>query len=358
MGAGTVARHFARSVMLLPDHRVHRIASRSDGRAQALVDNLGVGTFTSDYKALVADPEIDAIYVATPAAAHIDNVTLALSAGKPVLCEKPFTVSAQQARKLAALASEKQVFCMEAMWMRFIPAIQDLKARVNAGDVGTVRLLQAELGFAQPFDPAGRYFDPTQGGGALLDLGVYPLSLAWFLLGRPVQGQAMTTTAPSGIDEQTVVTLNFQSGAIATLTASFSQRLRNCAFVAGDRGTLQTSDPLYSPDALVHTRTKAASAALGTQTGPERIGQIVEKYPGLQQARRRYAPFLRQLIRRERTTHRHAFPGFGYQFEAAEVARCVRAGLYESPVMPLSETIEIFDAIDALRTNGQFDWRN
>lgn len=360
MGAGEVARHFARSVMMLPDHKVHHVASRTAARAQGLVDTLGVSARISDsYDALCADPQVDAIYVATPAAAHLENVRMALKAGKPVLCEKPFTVTADEARQLAALARDQGVFCMEAMWMRFIPAIQDLKFRIDAGEIGAVKLLQAELGFAQPFDAAGRHFDPAQGGGALLDLGVYPLSLAWFLLGRPYQGQALTTPAPSGVDAQTAVTLAFEGGALATLTCSFTQRLRNQALVAGETGTILTADPLFSPDALIQTRAPLQGPVQSsTPRGSGRLAHIVEKYPFLVQLRRRYAPLLRQLVRRERRRHNHPFPGFGYQFEAQEVARCVRAGLTESPVMPLSETIDIFDAMDALRTDGRFDWRD
>jgi len=354
LGAGDVARNFGRSVALLPGHAVTAVTSRSAARAKAAATDLGSIRNLADYAALAADPDIDAIYVATPAALHREHVALALMAGKPVLCEKPFTVTASQARELATLAERSGTFCMEAMWMRFIPAIRALKDRIAAGEIGEVRMLQAELGFSVPYNPENRYYNLEKGGGALLDLGIYPLSLAYYLLGQPEAGQMLTGNAPNGVDARATITLRFPSGALASLTCGFDQRLRNRALVTGATGSFELDAPLYAPESIAMTRSpQPAPGGLAADQGGL-LGRLSRTSPMLIRLRRRYAPVLRQLVRRERSTLSYPFPGFGYQFEAAEVACCVRAGLRESPVMPLAESVEIMECLERLRTYGCF----
>lgn len=354
LGAGDVAQNFGRSIALQHGHSVAAVASRSAARAQAMAAEFGAERSITDYSLLAADPGIDAVYVATPAAMHSEHVAMTLEAGKPVLCEKPFTVTASEARELAALAERRGTFCMEAMWMRFIPAVRALQERIATGEIGEVRLLQAELGFPVPYNPDSRYYAAELGGGALLDLGVYPLSLAYFLLGYPEAGQMLTGDAPNGVDARATITLRFPSGALASLSCSFDQRLRNRALVTGTEGSLELDAPLYAPERLALIR--SPQPAHGT-TAPEKAGLLdraSRTSPTLIRLRRRYAPILRQLVRRERSTRSYPFPGFGYQFEAAEVARCVRAGLRESPVMPLAESVKIMECLETLRSVGQF----
>lgn len=355
LGAGDVARNFGASVALLPGHSVAAVASRSAARAAATAARLGGARAVTDYAALVADGGIDAVYVATPAALHRDHVGLALEAGKPVLCEKPFTVTAEDARALADLARTTGTFLMEAMWTRFIPAIEALRARIEAGEIGELRMFEAELGFAVPYDPANRFFDPALGGGALLDLGIYPLSLAWHLLGPPEAGQLLTGDAPNGVDARAAITLRHAGGALSSLSCSFDQRLRNTAVVTGTRGSLALDAPLYAPERITRTRAAvpAPVAVAGGDGTPGRLARLTG-HPQAVRLRRRYAPLLRQLLRRERTTQAYPFAGHGYQFEAAEVARCVRAGLGESPVMPLGETVAILDCLETLRETGRY----
>ena len=356
LGAGDVARNFGQSVALVAGHSVAAVASRSAARAEATAAALGEARALTDYAALIADPAVDAVYVATPAALHASHVALALSAGKPVLCEKPFTVTAADARDLAALADTTGTFLMEAMWTRFIPAIQALKARIEAGEIGEVRMFQAELGFAVPYDPGNRFFNADLGGGALLDLGIYPLSLAWHLLGPPEAGQMLVGNAPNGVDARAAISLRHAGGALAQLSCSFDQRLGNRAVVTGTKGSLALDAPLFAPERITHTRAAEATAAAapsGTQSAG-RLSGLASRHPRLIRLRRRYAPILRQIARRERTTTAYPFPGHGYQFEAEEVARCVRAGLSESPVMPLAETVAIMECLETLRNEGAF----
>ena len=352
LGAGTVSRQFARSVALLEGHCVRAVASRSAGRAADLARDLGGGVVAHDsYSALVEDQSVDAIHVATPPALHAEHATLALRAGKAVLCEKPFATSAAEAQAMADTARTMGVFCMEAMWMRFIPIVRTLRERIRRGDIGQVRMLHAELGFPIPFDRARRCYDPTPGGGALLDLGIYPLSLAWFLLGRPEEGRALATHAATGVDDQTAIVLSYASGALACLSCSFAQRGRNSAVVAGADGSFTLEAPLYAPSRLVWTRGAPAARAAG-RAARGKVARLLESMPSLTAARRSLAPLLRQIVRRERESFSEPFTGFGYQFEAAEVGRCLREGLLESPDMPLDESVEILAAVDALRTSG------
>ncbi|MBU1235603.1 MAG: Gfo/Idh/MocA family oxidoreductase [Gammaproteobacteria bacterium] len=355
LGSGAVAHDFARSLELLPDHELIAVSSRSLERANRAREDLGAKRAYANYRALCEDPDVDAIYVATPAALHCEHVDLALSARKPVLCEKPFTVNSEEARKLVQKARTERVFCMEAMWMRFVPAIRELKAEVASGSIGEVRLLSAELGELVPYDPAGRHFAPALGGGSLLDLGVYALSLAWFILGRPIKGHAFSTPAPTGVDSQMIISLTYPNGALASLTCSFEQRLRNMAFVAGTLGSIATDSPLYSPNRL--TLIRHTPGSFSPEAGKRgKLHTFLSGHPKVVQLRREYAPLLRRIIRGDRKTKRLSYPGYGYQFEAAEVARCVGQNLLESPVMMLGESLEIMTAIDALRTSGEFDW--
>lgn len=354
IGAGDVARNFGASAALVPGHEVAAVASRRLGRAEATAAALGGARALTDYAELVADPKLDAVYIATPAALHRDHVALALEAGKPVLCEKPFTVTAAEARDLAALARTTGTFLMEAMWTRFIPAIQALKARIEAGEIGDVRMIQADLGFAVPYDPSNRFYAPELGGGALLDLGIYPLSLAWYLLGTPDAGQMLVGAAPNGVDARAAMVLRFPGGALASLSCSFDQRLANRAVVTGTRGSLALDAPLYAPERITLTRAPEpapqAASGVATQANPSRFAT----QPRLIRLRRRYAPVLRQLLRRERVTRSYPFPGYGYQFEAEEVAACVRAGRGQSAVMPLDETVAIMECLETLRAEGSF----
>ena len=344
LGAGTVSRHFAASLRLLPDAVPAAVASRTLASARRLADDLRIPSVHGSFEALVADPSVDVVHVGTPAALHRDHCLLALEAGKPVLCEKPFALDAAQAREVADAARRRGVFCMEAMWMRFIPAVRDLRARVRAGEIGELVSLEAGLHYRVPYREGSRFHDPALGGGALLDLGVYPLSLAFHLLGAPSGVVARATFAPSGVDEQVSILLSYPR-ALATLTCGFAANGRNGATVVGTRGAIELAPPIHSPDALTVTRWAPAPPP----AEPSGLRRALERSPLAVELRRRLAPSLRPLVRRDRTRVRHPFRGFGYQLEAAEVARCLRAGLRESPGMPLDETVAILGVVDEVR---------
>jgi predicted dehydrogenase len=268
------------------------------------------------------------VYVATPNSEHRAHCLLAIGQRKAVVCEKPFALDAAQAREVVTEARRMGVFCMEAMWPRFVPIMAELESQLREGAIGTVRLVVAQLGMKFVPDPTHRVFSPSLGGGALLDLGVYPLALASRLLGRPERISAHAVMGPTGVDEQIAMVLDYQGGAQAVLTASIRGPLTNDAVITGADGLLHLRAPLYCPDRFslsrpgLRARVAGASWARGLQT---LVSQV-----------------------RSATTRRRVL-GNGYTHEALEVMRCLRAGDLESPQMPLDETVEIMHTIDRIR---------
>ncbi len=185
LGTGRIAGNFAADLALLPDAELVAVGSRSEATAQSFAGRFGAPHAHGSYEALAADPAVEVIYIATPHPLHAENMKLCLRAGKAVLCEKPFTLNAREAEEVIALAREQKLFLMEAMWTRFLPAVVRARELIEQGAIGEVRLLLADFGFRAAFDPHHRLFDPQLGGGALLDLGVYCVSLASMLFGPP-----------------------------------------------------------------------------------------------------------------------------------------------------------------------------
>jgi predicted dehydrogenase len=343
LGSGRVSQEFVHSLRLLPHARLCAIASRTRDHAERFAAEHGVRAY-ADLAAFFADPDIDIVYIATPPALHEEHALAAIGNGKAVLCEKPFATSAASARRIAEAAREARVFCMEAMWMRFIPLVRELKTLIERGEIGDVRLLQAELGFPIPYREGSRYYDLTLGGGVLLDLGVYPLSLAFYLLGLPSDVQAFVAS-DHGIDEQVCVTLQYPN-ALAQLTCTFANRTRNSAFLLGTGGQIEIDAPLYAPTGMTLTRSPARAGAPGAARPWE---PLVDKRPLLVELRRRLTPTLKPLLRRNQQRITRNFSGFGYQFEAEEAMRCMWANELESPIMPLGETVALLELLDRLR---------
>lgn len=342
LGASRVSREFAHCLGLLPRARLTAIASRTREHAEQLARELGVRAY-SDLEAFFADPDIDVVYVATPPALHEEHALAAIAQGKAVLCEKPFATSPAAARRIASAAREAGVFCMEAMWMRFIPLVRELRALLQRGEIGDVRLLHAELGFPVPYREGSRHYDAAQGGGVLLDLGIYALSLAFFLLGLPSDAHAFVQS-DHGVDEQVCVTLQYPN-ALAQLTCTFANTARNNALLLGTRGQIELDAPLYAPTGMTITHSDASAGGAAARAWEP----LVDKLPRLVELRRRITPTLKPLLRRNQARITRHFPGFGYQFEAEEAIRCMWANELESPIMPLGETVALLELVDRLR---------
>ena len=304
---GGIARAFAQGLALVDDAELVAVASRTTERALEFADEVGAARAHGSYEALAGDPDVDIVYVASPHARHHDDAILFLDAGKHVLCEKPMALSAAQVRAMADAAQRNGCFLMEALWSRFLPAYQVRTRLLDDGAIGRPRLVEADFGFRASVDPAHRLFDLTQGGGALLDLGIYPLNLAFLVLGRPVEVRAVAELGVTGADEQTAAVLRHRDGALSTIKAAIRTNLACTARIAGDDGVIDIPAFMHCPQHLVVT----------TMAGAERIEAPME--------------------------------GNGLHHQVHEVHQCVRAGLPESPAMPISESLALATTMDAIR---------
>ncbi len=339
LGAGSIAALFAEGLRSVPGAELRAVASRSAGRAARFAERFRALRFHEGYEALVTDPEVDVVYVATPNAMHAEHCLLALEAGKPVLCEKPFTLDAAEARRVVATARRSGLFCMEAMWMRFAPAVREATTLAEQGRIGDLRMATFELGMPFVFDAEHRVFQRALGGGALLDLGVYPLSLASQLFGVPSRVSAQATIGVTGVDEQIAVLLQYPGGRQATIGASLRNPMANEGVIMGQRGLIKLHAPLYFPPAFT-LRDVAPHGSPRFATGG--LLSRLRQSP----AAHALAARLRGLMGEIRVPRTF---GNGYNYEAAEVGRCLREGQRESRIMPLDESVRIMETVDEIR---------
>jgi predicted dehydrogenase len=346
VGTGYGARLFARSLPFGEGTAASAVMSRSRETARAFADAYAPAAHTHDnFEALIADGSVDVVYIATPNHLHARQCAQALEAGKPVLVEKPFAMTAAEARPVIELARRKRLFCMEAMWMRFLPLVRRAKQVVAEGAIGEAQTLIAD--FTSPVDlegEANRFVDPALGGGALLDRGVYCLSLAFLLLGRPSQIMSAAELTAGGVDLHSEVLLRYPSGTTALLSSSLVSQGNNEAVIMGTTGTLRLGAPFYRPERLTLT---TAAPHPGTAAPPAKAtlaGRVKENAL----VRRALGP-LHAALKRPALDLRGPLAGPGHQFEADEVARCVREGLVESPLVTLDDTLRVIEAMDEIR---------
>jgi len=342
LGTGRIAALFAADLRRVPGARLAAVASRRPDGARAFAAAHGVLRVHTDASALVADPGVDLVYVASPPARHLEHALLCLDNGKPVVVEKPFALNARQGREVVGRARQRGLFCMEAMWMRFTPAALALEALIADGGLGEIQFLEASLGW--PNNPSGAAFDPTQGGGALLDLGVYPVSMAVWLLGQPTSVAARAVRLPSGVDAQVSAVLGFASGAQAMLAASLQGLLSNRAVITGARGRLDVREPFLRPERFSVMPFAAPASTGGNRGWSGRPGALsrVARHRLLAPARQFAAWLSDRNVARPVTGH-------GYAHEAAEAMRALVAGETESPRMPLADTLVVLETLDAVR---------
>jgi predicted dehydrogenase len=338
LGTGTMAQLFAGALVSLPGAKIQAVAARTKQRAEQFAAQFQIPAALEGYESLVGDPAVDVVYISTPNEQHHQNCLLALNAGKAVLCEKPFALSAVEAQQVVDLARAKGIFCMEAMWMRFAPAVREALSLAREGKLGRVEFFSGQLGFPYETDPANRLFRQP-GGGALLDLGVYPLSLAQALLGSPNRVASHAALSSNGIDEQFAAVLGYKDGAQAVIAASLKAKLANSASIHGHTGVLQLNDPLYFPEGYTIAATPSHSTK---QSGPGRFSKL------------RRHPLVRALVdfrnRSQIRTVSKRTGESGYSFEAAEVQRCLQGGLKESPEMSWSDTLAVMESVDSIRS--------
>ncbi|OEZ62276.1 Gfo/Idh/MocA family protein [Duganella sp. HH105] len=311
LGTGKIAKAFATALQDTPGAKLAAVASRSVDSATKFGIEYGAERFHGSYQALADDPEVDVIYIGTPHPMHHENALMCLHGGKGVLVEKSFTMNRRQAEDIINLARQKKLFVMEAMWTRFMPAVVEAKRIVDSGEIGVPANVSADFGFTSDAGPEHRLFAPELGGGALLDLGIYPLSMASFFLG-PVTGvKAQAEMAATGVDMQTAFTLMHKDGGVSSCACSLRSRTPTELTISGTKGFVRLHDRFHNTETITVTLVDGASRSERTINLPR--------------------------------------SGNGYTHEAQEVGRCIRAGLIESPVMPHEETLSIMGTLDDIR---------
>ncbi|MGY4859566.1 Gfo/Idh/MocA family protein [Cryobacterium sp. AP23] len=309
LATGGIAHQFAGD-LVKNGFTVQAVGSRSQAGADAFAAEFGIPTAHPSYEALAADPDVDIIYVATPHPFHVAHATLALEAGKHVLVEKPLTVNAGEARLLVALAESKNLLLLEAMWTRFLPHMARIREILAAGSLGDVRSLIADHTQDLPDDPSHRINDLALGGGALLDLGIYPVSFASALFGQPETVLASATFKDTGADAQIATIFRYAGGQIASLISASDAKGPNTASILGTEGRIDIDAVWYSPTTFrVYT---SANELVETYTTPE-------------------------------------FTGRGMHFQALEAERLVAAGLITSELLTVTESVQIMETLDEIR---------
>ena len=308
VGPGGIAERFAAALQMSEGGVLHAVASRDLARAARFAADHGAEVAVGSYAELFGRTDVDAVYVAVPHSSHCELVVEALRAGKHVLCEKPMGVSGAEVRLMEAEASAAGRFLMEGMWTRFLPAYRAITELIENGRIGDPMLVEGSFGFRAPFDPEHRWFDLELAGGALLDLGVYPLHLAEHVLGHAEHVHAVASLGSTGVDEVTTVLTSHGRGRAGVSTSSLSLDLDWVGTIRGTAGRIVVEAPLHDPPAL---RVLDAS-------GEERIDC--------------------------------RYDGDGLRFELDEVHRCIAAGLVESPAMTLADSSRFADVLDAVRS--------
>ena len=308
LGTGGIAKAFARDLSFFNNHIVQAVGSRSSEKATDFALEFPGCTPYGSYEELVADPMIDAVYVATPHPQHVTNTLLALNAGKPVLCEKPFAVNAVEAKAMVASARANNVALLEAMWTRFLPHIAQVRELLASGVIGEIVNVEADHGQYLIDHENPRLTEPSLAGGALLDLGIYPVSFAHMVLGAPARITATGVLTEKGVDSQTSTIFDYENGAQAVLTTTLITGTPCRATIAGTLGRIEIDRTFYNP----------ANMRLVMQDG------TTTEYP-------------------------NTYKGHGLREQAAELERMVRNGEIESPLLTHKMSIEIMQSLDEIR---------
>jgi predicted dehydrogenase len=309
IGTGGIARAFANDIAFLSDHVVAAVGSRNLENAESFVKTIPGAKAHGSYDALINDADIDAVYVATPHPSHKENVIAALNAKKPVLCEKPFAVNATEAKEMVTAAKANNVTLMEAMWARFLPHYGKIREIVASGVLGQITTIHADHGQRLADQNIPRLVEPSLAGGALLDLGIYPISFAHMVLGIP---QSITSTAAltdKGVDAQTSMILGYANGAQAILNTTMIAQTPCTAVIAGLNGYLEVNRTFYNPTSMRLTL----------------FDGTITEYPS-------------------------DYTGHGLREQAVEFARVVKSGAKESPILRWEDTIAIMEIMDTVRS--------
>ncbi|NQV48998.1 MAG: Gfo/Idh/MocA family oxidoreductase [Candidatus Marinimicrobia bacterium] len=308
IGTGRISNLFTEALTTLDSAKVYAVGSRAEGSARNFAEHWAVPRAYSSYADVYNDQEVEIVYIGTPHNFHFQNVKDALNAGKHVICEKPLTINAQQARILVDLARQKGLFLMEAMWNRFQPWYAVVKELIDNGSLGQLHHFKADLSFRFDVGPEHRIFNPNLAGGALLDLGVYPIALAALFLGKPAEIMSSSHMCETGVDDQVTMIFNYASGATADLGCSSRYLSKNNATLHGTKGFIEIHGMIIRPEKISYYQ--QGENAINIET-----------------------PYISN----------------GYQYEAQAVMDMLQEGAIEHPAMPLSESLEIMETMDIIR---------
>jgi predicted dehydrogenase len=310
IGPGKIATKFCESLKTIShEAQVYAVASRVSNRAKDFAATFNAPKFFSSYEELVKDQAVDIVYIATPHPFHFEQTQLCLNHGKAVLCEKPLTIGYAQTSQLVELARSKKVFLMEAMWSRFIPALVKMKSLIDKGEIGDIKFMHADFGFVAPHDLEMRTFNKSLGGGAQLDVGVYPMFLTLWLLGKPDYIKAFANLASTGADENTAALFGYKSGATASIYSSFMADSPKEAVITGTKGTITVHAAWH----------KAMSFSLKkNDMDKEEVIEIPYQSNGL-------------------------------QFQAVEAIQCLREGRTESSKLSLDMSLMMAEVADEIK---------
>lgn len=307
LGAGNISRKVAPALVALPEIECYAVASRDSEKARAFADEFGFEKVYGSYEALLSDPAVELVYIATPHSHHYEHMMLCLEHGKNVICEKAFTMNAQQAKTICAAAKERGLYAAEAIWTRYMPSRKMIQELLDSGIIGKPNTLTANLSYV--ISGVRRIYDPALAGGALLDIGVYGLNFALMHFGSDiVRVESSVTKMDTGVDGMEVITLHYRDGRMAVLTHSVYCRSDRMGIIHGDKGYLVVEN-INNPQSIQVFDTE--DRLLARYTVPEQVN--------------------------------------GYEYEFAEAARCIAEGKLEADSMPHADTIEVMELMDSLR---------
>jgi len=310
LGCGNIANKFAEDLRWVEDAELSAVGSRDEKKAIEFSARHKSKLAFGSYEDLVSCSEVDVIYIATPHGLHREHALLCIAHKKAVLCEKAFALNSFDAKEMIEAARKNRVFIMEAFWTKFLPQYEKVISLIQSGEIGELKIVQADFGFKASTPPNPRLYEPNLGGGALLDIGIYPVFLAISLLGRPAEIFAIMKPFPSGVDQQIAMILKFDSGALASLNASFEAATPVEATITGSEGMIRMTNRFHNATGNVELTQNLTAVDIGS-------------------------------IRREE--------GHGYQFEARHVGDCLRKNLIESPVMSHDDTLLLMETLDRIR---------
>ena len=311
LGPGKIAHKFADAFRSVPDAKLYAIASRDAARGKEFAGKFKVPKIYDRYEALVADPDVDIIYIATPHPFHYAQTLLCLNHKKAVLCEKPLTMNHKNASEMVSLARSKGTFLMEGMWSRFFPATIKTLELIRAGVIGEIKFLRADFGFVAPYNPEGRVFNLKLGGGAQLDVGVYPMFLALLILGKPEKIQALAQRALTGADETTSAQFYFKNGSIAHIMSSVAADTPKQAEIIGTLGTIVMHTPWHKSQAITIKKNTGETEPIDLP-----------------------------------------YSGIGFEFQLAHATACMQNGLKESSLMPHDLSLWMAGTADEILSQG------